>query len=106
MEEVWAPDCRSSGSKRDTGLGCSVRRTFSLGLAGFRLRSLKRGRRRQPPSPAVLGKRPYAAVVDVARRTRTGEVAHQSARCFSSAFTASLLPGCVGVGRVCPVQIL
>lgn len=71
-EEVWAPDCRSSGSKRDTSLGCSARlqRTFSLALACSQLRSPKRRRQQQKPPlpPPVLRRHLYAALSDVAVR--------------------------------------
>lgn len=94
MEEVWAPDCRSSGSKRDTSLGClaRLRRTFSLGFAGSQLRSPKRWQQQQPPlSPAVLRRHPYAALFDVAVQGTPAQVSAPKRKMVSSAFTASLL---------------
>lgn len=73
-EEVWAPDCRSSGSKRDTSLDClaQLQRTFCLALACSQLRSLKARRRLQqklPLPPPVPRRHPYAALSDgVVRR--------------------------------------
>lgn len=94
MEEVWAPDCRSSGSKRDTSSGfvARLRRTFSLGFAGSQLRSLKRQRQQPPLSPAVLRKHPYAALLDVAVQGAPAQVSAPKRKTVSSVFTATLLP--------------
>lgn len=92
MEGVWAPDCRSSGSRWDTSLGCLTRlqRIFPLGFAGSQLRSLKRWR--QPPlSPAVLRRHPYAALSDVAVQGAPAQVSAPKRKMLPSAFTDRLL---------------
>lgn len=94
MEGVWAPDWRSSGSRRDTSLGCltRLRRTFPLGFAGSQLRSLKRWRRQPPLSPAVLRRHPYAALLDVAVQGAPAQVSAPKRQTLPSAFTGRLLP--------------